>query len=110
MSARRSPDAPTFRSLVRLSTVLGALALGMAGAGAVGLRITGGSSLVRALAINRFTGNGIELTVNGENVLEANYLGTDLTGTLDQADDPSRHVRFLLSKVLPVLHRAKEPR
>ena len=36
--------------------------------------------------------------------------GDVITGTLDQADDPSRHVRFLLSKVLPVLQRAKEPR
>jgi D-alanyl-D-alanine carboxypeptidase len=36
--------------------------------------------------------------------------GDVITGTLDQADDPSRHVRFILSKVLPVLQRAKEPR
>jgi CubicO group peptidase (beta-lactamase class C family) len=35
--------------------------------------------------------------------------GDVITGTLDQADDPSRHVRFLLTKVLPVLQRAKEP-
>ncbi|MEX1296553.1 MAG: serine hydrolase domain-containing protein [Candidatus Limnocylindrales bacterium] len=33
-----------------------------------------------------------------------------ITGTLDQADDPSRHVRFILSRVLPLLQRAKEPR
>ena len=31
--------------------------------------------------------------------------GDVITGTLDQADDPSRHVRFILSKVLPVLQR-----
>lgn len=36
--------------------------------------------------------------------------GDVITGTLDQGDDPSRHVRFMLSKVLPVLQRAKEPR
>ena len=36
--------------------------------------------------------------------------GDVITGTLDQADDPSRHVRFILSQVLPVLQRAKEPR
>ena len=33
--------------------------------------------------------------------------GDVITGTLDQADDPSRHVRFLLSKVLPLLQRLK---
>ena len=31
--------------------------------------------------------------------------GDVITGTLDQADDPSRHVRFVLSKVLPLLQR-----
>jgi D-alanyl-D-alanine carboxypeptidase len=36
--------------------------------------------------------------------------GDVITGTLDQGDDPSRHVRFMLSKLLPVLQRAKEPR
>ena len=36
--------------------------------------------------------------------------GDVITGTLDQADDPSRHVRLVLSKILPVLQRAKEPR
>jgi len=36
--------------------------------------------------------------------------GDVITGTLDQGDDPSRHVRFMLTKVLPVLQRAKEPR
>jgi D-alanyl-D-alanine carboxypeptidase len=30
-----------------------------------------------------------------------------ITGTMNQTDDPSRHVRFVLSKVMPVLARAK---
>ena len=34
--------------------------------------------------------------------------GDVLTGTLDQTDDPSRHVKCVLSKVLPVLGRVKE--
>jgi CubicO group peptidase (beta-lactamase class C family) len=33
--------------------------------------------------------------------------GDVITGTLDQGEDPSRHVRFILSKVLPVLQHAK---
>lgn len=36
--------------------------------------------------------------------------GEVITGTFDQGDDPSRHVRFMLSKVLTFLQRAKEPR
>lgn len=35
--------------------------------------------------------------------------GDVITGTLDQGDDPSRHVRFLLTKVLPTLQRTREP-
>lgn len=33
--------------------------------------------------------------------------GDVLAGTLNQADDPSRHVKFALSQVVPVLHRAR---
>jgi D-alanyl-D-alanine carboxypeptidase len=34
--------------------------------------------------------------------------GDVVAGTMNQMDDPSRHVRFVLSKVLPVLSRANE--
>ncbi|MCJ7682607.1 MAG: beta-lactamase family protein [Candidatus Aminicenantes bacterium] len=33
--------------------------------------------------------------------------GDVVTGTMNQADDPSRHVKFVLSKVLPILERVK---
>ena len=46
-----------------------------------GLRLTG-SSTVRGLIINRFTGNGIQLTGNG-NVIAGNYIGTNTSGTAD---------------------------
>jgi hypothetical protein len=54
-----------------------------------GLNITAGSSTVLGLVINRFkgnndpsaSGNGIFLEKNGGNVIEGNFIGTDVTGT-----------------------------
>ena len=48
-----------------------------------GLRISGGGSTVRGLVINRFTGSGIRIDQLGANVIEGNFIGTDVTGTLD---------------------------
>jgi titin len=48
-----------------------------------GLVISAGSSTVRGLVINRFALNGIRLEVNGGNVIEGNYIGTDVTGAVD---------------------------
>ncbi len=52
-----------------------------------GLMISAGSSTVRGLVVNRF-GNyptaeaGIYLDGNGGNIIEGNYIGTDVTGTV----------------------------
>jgi uncharacterized repeat protein (TIGR01451 family) len=46
-----------------------------------GIQLNGGNSTVRGLAINRFGGPGILLTTEG-NVIEGNFIGTDLSGTL----------------------------
>jgi CSLREA domain-containing protein len=54
-----------------------------AGPDAFGLVIFAGSSTVRGLAINRFTLTGIDLDVNGGNTIQGNYIGTDITGTID---------------------------
>jgi len=54
-----------------------------AGGGADGLSITDGSSTVKGLVINRFLGDGIELSGSGGNTIEGNYIGTDVTGTAD---------------------------
>jgi Bacterial Ig-like domain (group 1)/Right handed beta helix region len=58
-----------------------------------GIHITAGSSTVRGLVINRFVhgvmnpngpdGEGIILEGLGGNLVEGNYLGTDVTGTVD---------------------------
>jgi hypothetical protein len=58
-----------------------------AGAGESGLVITGGGSTVRGLAINRFggspgQGDGINIDSGGNNVIEGNFLGTDITGNI----------------------------
>jgi CSLREA domain-containing protein len=57
-----------------------------AGASANGLRITAGSSTVRGLVINRFSTYGINLESGGSNIIEGNYIGTDVTGALDRGN------------------------
>lgn len=59
-----------------------------AGAGVSGLRVTGGGTTIRWIAINRFQavffgggGNGILLEVGSGNVVQNCFLGTDRTGT-----------------------------
>ena len=53
------------------------------GAGQDGFKIWAGSTTIRGLVINRFTGDGIEIATNGNNVIEGCYLGTGLSGTND---------------------------
>jgi hypothetical protein len=45
-------------------------------------RTVGSGTTVRGLVINRWSGNGIEVFSDG-NTIEGNYIGTDVTGTLD---------------------------
>ncbi|MBW4648779.1 MAG: DUF4347 domain-containing protein [Kastovskya adunca ATA6-11-RM4] len=54
-----------------------------AGSSVSGLTITAGNSIVKGLVINRFSHNGIILQTKGNNRIEGNYIGTDVTGTLD---------------------------
>ena len=64
-----------------LNTVL-QIELDGTGAGSSnGLTITAGGSTVRGLVINRFTQQGIYLQATGGNVIEGNFLGTNVTGT-----------------------------
>ena len=54
--------------------------------GGDGLRFNAGSSTVRGLVINRFMDlfrAGIELATNGGNFIEGNFIGTDVTGTMN---------------------------
>lgn len=60
-----------------------------AGSPVSGLVITAGNSTVRGLVINRFNGGGfangqIELATNGGNIIEGNFLGTDVSGKVSQ--------------------------
>jgi len=58
-----------------------------AGEGSVsGLIISAGNSSVRGLVINRFGDVGIHIQENGGNIIEGNYIGTDVTGTVDQGN------------------------
>jgi len=50
-------------------------------AAAIGLELRGGNSTIRALTINRFHFPGIVIQTNGNNVIEACFIGTDASGT-----------------------------
>jgi hypothetical protein len=52
-----------------------------AGEGVNGLTISAGNSVVRGLDIDQFTGSGVFLEGRGGDVIQADYLGTDLSGT-----------------------------
>ena len=54
-----------------------------AGPGASGLRIDGGNSTVRGLAINRFSSHGILLAIGGGNTIRQNMIGSDPSGSVD---------------------------
>ncbi len=47
-----------------------------------GLDIFAGGSVVRGLVINRFDGNGIGINGGGNNIIERNFIGTDISGTI----------------------------
>src|SRR5262245_54496371 len=47
-----------------------------------GLKITAGGSTVQGLVMNRFDGEGIQLTGGAGNAVQGNFIGTDATGTL----------------------------
>ncbi len=57
---------------------------GSAAGGTNGFVITAGGSTIRGLVINRFTGEGnaIVLVNLGSDVIEGNFIGTDVTGTI----------------------------
>ncbi len=68
-----------------------------AGVGIDGLYIFSGGSTIRGLVVNRFDNDGISTALNGGNVIEGNFIGTDIAGTAGLAngaagvrlDDPS---------------------
>jgi hypothetical protein len=55
----------------------------LAGAPRGGIDLVAGDSVVRGLVINRFGGSGIVSEANRRNRFEGNFIGTDVTGTLD---------------------------
>ncbi|MGB5757987.1 MAG: CSLREA domain-containing protein, partial [Acidimicrobiales bacterium] len=47
-----------------------------------GLSLNAGNSTIRGLVIQNFGEDGIEVDVNGNNLIAGNYIGTDVTGTV----------------------------
>lgn len=58
---------------------------GIAG-GLDGLRVNTSNSMIRALVIRNFTGDGIEINGGGSNVVEGCYVGLDLLGETDRGN------------------------
>jgi CSLREA domain-containing protein len=54
-----------------------------------GFKVTSGGSTLRGLVISRFSGDGVELSGEGGNVLETNYIGLDADGTTPAANSAS---------------------
>src|SRR5207237_10344757 len=52
-----------------------------AGAGVSGFDVTGGTTTIKGLIVNRFGGDGIILNNNGGNTIQDNYVGTNSAGT-----------------------------
>ena len=57
-----------------------------AGFGVNGLQISAGSSTIRGLNIRNFDNVGIYLSTSGGNTIAGNYIGTDVTGALDNGN------------------------
>src|SRR6056297_2497514 len=53
---------------------------GLNAGSASGITIIGGNTLIQALAINQFTGNGIDISQNGGNQIINNFIGTTISG------------------------------
>jgi len=54
-----------------------------------GLSIAAGNCTIRGLVINRFGDCGIRIHENGSNIIQGNYLGTDVTGTQSRPNHDS---------------------
>ena len=57
-----------------------------AGATATGLTLAGGNSVLRGLDVDHFSGDGIDLTTAGGDLLQADYVGTNPLGTAAAAN------------------------
>jgi hypothetical protein len=60
-----------------------------AGAQTVGLKVLGGNSRLRGLVMNRFSIAAIALTGGGNNLVDGNYIGTDVSGLNPQPAPPN---------------------
>jgi len=54
-----------------------------AGSNSSALTVTAGNSTIKGLVINRFSGRGVNLQINGVNAVRGNFIGTDASGTSD---------------------------
>src|SRR5207302_2601313 len=48
------------------------------------LNVNGGNSVIRGLVINRYNNSAIAILKNGSNIIEGNFIGTDIGGTVSK--------------------------
>src|SRR5438552_7256168 len=48
------------------------------------LSVNGGNSVIRCLVINRYNNSAIAILKNGSNIIEGNFIGTDIGGTVSK--------------------------
>ena len=98
-----TPELPTIRQPVIIDATtqpgydgepLVELSGASAGSGASGLTITAGGSTVRGLVVNRFQAVGIFIAYGGGNSVQANYIGTDTTGTLARGNGSAGGIKI----------------
>jgi hypothetical protein len=66
----------------------------LTGPGSTGLTISGGNSTVKGLVINQFR-TGILLQTTGGNVIEGNYIGTDVSGIRTPSNGQEQGISIL---------------
>lgn len=78
------PATESSVAVIRIE-LIGTLAAGPGDSQPDGFEIgaTGGGTIIRGLAISRFTGDGIEINGSDNNIIEGNYIGLDVEGTVD---------------------------
>jgi len=66
----------------------------------IGLNISAGNSTIRGLVINRLAYAGIMIGGGSGNVIEGNYIGTDVTGTIAQGNSDGIRIEDASSNLI----------
>ena len=91
----QSDASPNTRAIGNNAVLRIELAGNSPGAGSIGLQISGGSSTVRGLVLNRWSDSAIQLETAGNNTIAGNFIGSNPAGTAARSN--STGIRFVNS-------------